>query len=175
MIKHCLKLEVGERARSAAELLQNQALSSLAAQLKNGVLPGNLVFGKNQSETTEMIYEKVNHKNKQLKEINSELKHENFRLKNENQKIIQEKKIEIAEIEKMFVENMIKFGFGHFTAKRDGRSLFNEEDVRRVLRGLEAGLTKVNFKLWIQTAFYICFCFDRFYPIRSLEMIQILK
>jgi hypothetical protein len=67
LIQLCLKIEVGERAGSASELLENAALSSLAAQLKNGISPNELLFGKNRVETIEMISEKVNRENKQMK------------------------------------------------------------------------------------------------------------
>ena len=98
LIQLCLKIEVGERVGSASELLENPALSSLAAQLKNGILPANLVFGKNRVETTEMISEKVNRENNQFKEEVSGLKEENSEMKAEIEKLKREKE----EIEKKF-------------------------------------------------------------------------
>ena len=96
LIQLCLKIEVGERAGSASELLENAALSSLAAQLKNGISPNELLFGKNRVETIEMISEKVNRENKQMKDKNSELTEENSGLKREIEKLNHE----IAELKK---------------------------------------------------------------------------
>ena len=87
LIQLCLKIEIGERAASASELLENAALSSLAAQLKNGIAPRDLVFGKNRIETTEMISEKVNRENNRLKLENSELKAEIEKIKKEKEEI----------------------------------------------------------------------------------------
>ena len=97
LIQLCLKIEVGERAGSASELLENAALSSLAAQLKNGISPNELLFGKNRVETIEMISEKVNRENKQMKDKNSELADENSGLKHEIEKLNHE----IAELKKL--------------------------------------------------------------------------
>ena len=87
MIQLCLKIEAGERIGSASELLELPALSSLATQLKNGISAGDLVFGKNRVETTEMISEKVNRENNQLKEEVSGLKAEIEKLRLEKEEI----------------------------------------------------------------------------------------
>ena len=49
-----------------------------------------------------------------------------------------------------------KGGAGHFFGK-DNRISFDEEAVQQVLRGLEAGLTEVNFKERDRIAFYFLF------------------
>ena len=51
-------------------------------------------------------------------------------------------------------------GAGHKFGS-DDRFQFNEEMVRRVLRGLEAGLTQVNFKERDRLAFYFLFFVSR--------------
>jgi len=89
----------------------------LAAQLKNGISPSELVFGKHESQFQTII-----------KMTNDEIK----------------KNTEI--------------GFGHFTKSVDHRSSFYcEEKMRRILRGLEAGLTEVNFLERVRIAFYFLF------------------
>ena len=62
------------------------------------------------------------------------------------------------ELEKIKNELGVDGGAGHKSGN-DDRSLFNEEAVRRVLRGLEAGLTKVNFKERDRIAFFLLFLF----------------
>jgi hypothetical protein len=60
------------------------------------------------------------------------------------------------ELEKIKNELGVDGGAGHKVGN-DGRSKFNEEAVRRVLRGLEAGLTEVNFLERDRIAFYFLF------------------
>jgi hypothetical protein len=51
----------------------------------------------------------------------------------------------------------INGGAGHRFGRDDRRYRFDEEAVRRVLRGLEAGLTEINFKNGIESIFIFYF------------------
>ena len=81
-----------------------------------------------------------------------------------------------AELKKIKKELGEKGGAGHVFAKRDARDEFDEEAVRKVLRGLEAGLTQVNFLERDRIAFYFCFSFRRdFHPNQSFFVIKTWK
>ena len=70
-----------------------------------------------------------------------------------------------------------KGGAGHVFGK-DNRNSFNEEKVRRILRGLEAGLTEVNFLKRIRIAFYyfLFYSFRRdFHPNKSFIILKTWK
>lgn len=93
-----------------------------------------------------------------IKILEDKLKNEEEKNRTGNQEKIQQSAIQEKnqELEKIKNELGEKGGAGHVFGK-DTRPGFDEEKVRRILRGLEAGLTEVNFKERIRIAFYFLF------------------
>ena len=85
-----------------------------------------------------------------IKTLEEKLKKEEEKLRNGNEG-------RDDELEKIKSELGEEGGAGHVFGKKDRRDGFNEAAVRKVLRGLEAGLTQVNFKERDRIAFYFLF------------------
>ncbi|CBY37398.1 unnamed protein product [Oikopleura dioica] len=94
-----------------------------------------------------------------IKILEEKLKNEEEKNRAGNQEKIQQSAIQERnkELEKIKKELGEKGGAGHVFGKIDRRNMFIEEKVRRILRGLEAGLTEVNFLERIRIVFYFLF------------------
>ena len=96
-------------------------------------------------------------KDERIKLLEEKLKQEEEEVRNGNQGRKRTRmQVRNEDLEKIKNELGVDGGAGHKFGK-DRRQNFNEEMVRRVLRGLEAGLTKVNFKERDRIAFYFLF------------------
>jgi len=94
--------------------------------------------------------------------LEEKLKNEEAKNRAGNQEKIQQSAIQEKneDLEKIKNELGKEGGAGHVFGEDDRRKGFNEEEVRRILRGLEAGLTEINFKERIRIAFFFVFRFD---------------
>jgi len=120
-------------------------IEKLESDVEEGRMTIAQLITTNESERRE-FRDEMRTKDERIKLLEEKLKQEEEEVRNGNQGRKRTRmQVRNEDLEKIKNELGIDGGAGHKFGE-DRRQAFNEEMVRRVLRGLEAGLTKVNFK-----------------------------